>query len=163
MKRKWLTGGLMACLLCWLLASQYAQNRRHQVTSPVFAGEIQLLETRSATFDPNKHWLAFFHIQKVVLLLARDWLLILIIFKTSGTNWDKNYMINQLMIRDNDGNWRRACENRLTNVKSGHGKAEISMRGNFCRRPSNHTVSWYLSWHEQNFGWRCGLVRLFTS
>ncbi len=96
--------------------------------------------SRQKSFKHSKDWLVFFHIQK-----------------TSGTNFDIGF-IEQVSFNQN-GLWKKGCESLkiqlkgrkyLNRYKRTQYKTEYE-----CKRADN--VSWYLSWHERNFGWKCGI------
>jgi hypothetical protein len=97
----------------------------------------------SIRFDPNRHTLVLFHIQK-----------------TSGTNFDLELVVN-LQVRFKSGydkklfDWRRACETRSRFFKNKKTNRLTVNRTYECYREDSY-VSWILSWHSA-FGWQCGL------
>lgn len=142
-------GVIIIIALIMIILIRYHQTNLRHVTSTYFATNRHLVPTDAPSFDPNKDWMIFFHIQK-----------------TSGSSWDLNYMIGSLMVREKrtEGAWHDACYEQygIPVIDENTGRI-VRHKGDFCRRPANSSESWYLSSHEKDFEWSCGLVSLFMT
>lgn len=93
-------------------------------------------------FDPQLDLLAFFHIQK-----------------TSGTNFGWQ-LVRNLEIKDNSTTegWKKACYTTFDAVYDTHIQKYRKQIKTKCQRINATDQSWLLTWQEDTFGWKCGLV-----